>query len=219
TANTIIIIIAVAVQRHKKHHAPTSSGCNITKTILTILNDPREAFAMALLTLGYSINDHNPKHIQQAYKKLQQLLPNIKVFNTNAIINIYTDQDASIGMSWNGEANIASRGNPNLVYIYPQNGFSIWLDCLAIPKYAPHLKNAYRFINFLEQPKIASLIAIADGYSTPNLAALKYLPKSYRDNPMINPNQKTLQRGHIQLYIGKARKLYQHDWERLKLGG
>src|SRR3990167_948927 len=38
---------------------------------LMLLEDTREVFAMALLSLGYSINDRDPVHIKQAFLKLK----------------------------------------------------------------------------------------------------------------------------------------------------
>ena len=73
------------------------------KNKLLMLNDVREVFAMALITLGYSINDTNPKHIQQAYLQLKKLMPNIRVFNSDAEQNIYVDADITVGMGWNGD--------------------------------------------------------------------------------------------------------------------
>ncbi len=185
-----------------------------------MLDDMREVFSIALITLGYSINDTNPEHLKQVYLKLKQLMPNIKMFNSDAVQNILIDEDAYIGMEWNGETYIARQENPNLVYIYPQDGFPIWIDSLAIVKNAPHLNNAYKFINFLIRPDIAKKIALYSGYSSPNLAAVKMLPKNMQNNPVINPYQKTLQKGQLQLDLGAAaNKLYIKYWELLKIGG
>jgi len=187
------------------------------KNKLLIFNDMRDAFSVALITLGYSINDTNPQHIYQAYKKLKTLLPNIKLFNSDAEKIIYIDGDIHIGMGWSGDIYLAHSANPNIKYIYPKEGFPIWIDCLAITTHAPHLANAYRFINFLMQPKVAAQIAIAEGYSTPNQAALKYFPNSLRTNPMVNPSEHLLQRGQFQLDLGKAHAIYETYWQLLKI--
>lgn len=188
------------------------------KNELMLLNDVREVFGMALISLGYNGNDTNPQHVKQAYEKLRKLLPNIKLFNSNAEQNIYIDEDARVGMGWNGDIYSARRENDHLEFIYPKDGFMMWIDCVAIPKYAPHLNNAYKFLNFIMQPKIAALIASIDGYSTPNLQAWQYMPPDMRDSAILNPSKKTLQRGQLQIYIGSANNLYEKYWELLKLG-
>lgn len=189
------------------------------KNQLLMFDDLRDIYAIAMITLNYSVNDTNPKHIQEAYLKLKSLWPNIKLFNSDAEKSMYIDEDVIIGMGYNGDIYNAKRENKNLQYIYPKSGFVIWMDSLAIPKNAPHLKNAYLFINFLMQPDIAKEIAVANGFSSPNAAALKLMPKEMREDPTVNPNPIILKRGRFQNDLGKTNSLYEKYWEMLKLGG
>lgn len=185
---------------------------------LLLFDDVREVFSIALLTLGYPINDTNPSHIHEAYLKLKQLLPNVKTFNLEAEQNIYIDEDAVIGTGLNGEISNATSENPNLVFIYPKEGFEIWMDCIAIPKNAPHKEVAYQFINFLLRPEIAKEISLSLGFTSPNLAALKLLPPHIRNNPILNPDKKTLQRGQFLLDLGDTNAIYEEYWNKLKIG-
>ncbi len=185
---------------------------------LLMLNDVRDVFAVALLRLGYSINDKNPEHIKQAYLLLKKLMPNIKLFNSDSVISTYADDDASIGMIWNGDMYLAKKTNKNLVYIFPKPAFETWIDCIALIKNAPHLNNAYQFINFINQPKIAKLIFNGIGFSPANLGAIKLLPKNIRNNPVINPPSSALKRTQFQTNLdNNTLKTYMNYWQRLKL--
>lgn len=187
---------------------------------LMLLDDPRETFAAVLLTLGYSINDTNPEHIKQAYLKLKELMPNIKLFNSDAVLSILIDEDATIGMAWNGDLFKASHENPNLRFIFPQEGFVIWVDNFAIPKQAPHPDNAYRFLNFITRADIAKQIALYNNYPTANTAAQKLLPAETRNNPIVYPSTEVLRHGQYQTDISdQALSLYENYWEQLKMGG
>jgi len=55
--------------------------------------------------------------------------------------------------------------------------------------------------------------------TSPNQAAVKRMPKSILNNPMIYPDQKTLRRGVVQADAGDAEAVYQKYWELLKIGG
>jgi spermidine/putrescine transport system substrate-binding protein len=190
------------------------------KDRLMMLDDMRMVFAAALISLGYSINDVNPEHIKQAYLKLKSLMPNIMLFNSNATHGIYIDEDAWIGINFSGDTYRDKRDNPNLVYIYPKEGFVMWIDNLAIPKGAPHLQNAYKFINFILRPDIAAKIALAESYASPNLTAMQTLfPANLRNNPIFSPTTEVLKRGQSQLDLGKADAIYVKYWEMLKMGG
>lgn len=186
---------------------------------LLLLDDIHEVFSMALLVLGYSPNDRNPDHIKQAYLKLKELMPNIRLFNADGVKSLYIDGDLTLGMGWNGDIYQAKRENPAIDFVYPEEGFVISIDSMAIPIGAAHLDNAYRFINFILRPDIAKKISLATGYASPNEAAVKLMPKSILANAMIYPDKKTLSRGVEQEDVGDAEAVYQKYWELLKLGG
>lgn len=188
------------------------------KNQLMMLNDLRDIFGMALLVLGYSINDRNPEHIKQAYLELRKLLPNIKIFNSDAEQTIYIDEDATIGMGYNGDIHLTQQENPKVQFIYPQEGFTLWIDSLAITKNAPHLENAYKFINFLLRPSVAKTVILSIGYNSPNSAAIKLLPKKIQKDPTINPSPQILQHGQLESDIGSAISIYEKYWELLKIG-
>lgn len=187
---------------------------------LLILDDSRDIFAISLISLGYSINDRNPEHIKQAYEKLRSLMANIKVFSTDTVVSIIIDEDARAGIAWNGDAYKASQENPAIHYNYPEEGFVIWIENLAMPKNPPHKTEAYEFINFLLRPEIAKTIALYTGYPTVNLAAQQLLPQEIRSNPTVYPKKETLRRGQYQLDVGsETLSLYEKYWEELKMMG
>lgn len=187
------------------------------KDTLLILDDVREVFSMALLSLGYSPNSNTPQQIQTAYSVLVQLLPNVKLFNDEAVKAIYIDEDATVGMAWSGDIYLASQDNPHIQFVYPKEGFVISLDSIVIPKAAPHIANAYLFINFVLRPDIAARIAQATGYMSPNLAGEALLPPELRNNRTIYPDQQTLKRGYFQTDAGDATPLYEKYLEHLKI--
>ena len=96
---------------------------------LLILDDTHDVFSMALMKLRYPASDTNPEHIKNAYLALKKLLPNIRLFNSDAVKVNYIDEDAVIGLGYSGDTYQAWRENQNLVYIYPKEGFVVWIDC------------------------------------------------------------------------------------------
>lgn len=187
------------------------------KNQLLMYNDAREVFAAALIVLGRSINERDPRYIKLAYEKLRQLSPNVRLYSTDAATNVFADDDVTVGMAETGDIIRARLANKNLVFIYPQDGFAVWEDCLAIPKYAPHYQNALTFINFLMRPKVGAMISMTQGYSTPNLKSKALLPKQFREDPLMYPSQQTLKRSQMENDVGAARDIYLHYWELLKL--
>lgn len=185
---------------------------------LMLLDDSREVFAIALLSLGFDANDTNPAHIEAAYQHLLQLIPNIKLFASDSIQAIMIDEDAMLGSAWNGDAFKAHSENAAIRFNFPSDGFVVWVDCLAIPQNAPHLQEAYRFINFLLKPEIAEKIAQIEGHAITNQAGRALLPEAIRNNPLVYPDAKTMAHAHFQRDVGEETlALYNHYWQQFKL--
>lgn len=185
---------------------------------LIMLDDAREMFSIALMSLGFPPNDSDPEHIRAAYHRLLQLVPNIKLFASESVQAILIDEDAVAGSVWNGDAYKAHMENKHIHFVYPQEGFVIWVDCLAIPTDAPHPEEALAFINFMLKPSIAAKISLEEGHAITNEQGVNLLPKSMRTNPTIYPSREHLKKGYFQRDVGdKAIELYNHYWELLKL--
>ncbi len=184
---------------------------------LMLLDDPREVFAMALLSLGYKPNDSNPKHIEEAFNRLKELIPNIKLFASESIQAVLIDEDAHVGSAWNGDVYKAHLENPRIHFVYPKEGFVIWIDCLAILHHAPHPEEAYAFIDFLLRAENAASLARSEGHAITNRAGKALLPEKIRKNPIVYPSAETLKRGVIQSDSSEASlSLYNEYWEKLK---
>jgi spermidine/putrescine transport system substrate-binding protein len=184
-----------------------------------LLDDVREVFGMGLKVLGYSINDTDEKHIREAYEKLKELMPSVKVFNAESPKVFFLEEEVIVGLVWNGEIYKASKENPEIKYIYPAEGASMWMDNLVIPKRAKNIDNAYVLIDFLLRPEIAKLVSEGLGYATPNKAALALLPKDFRDIRMVFPIQEDLKNSEFQVEVGaEALSYYEKYWEMLKVG-
>ncbi len=186
------------------------------KKQILMLNDPREVFFIALKSLGYSGNTKNPKEIEAAYLKLKDLMPNIKIFESNSPKTAFLADEIQIGAIWNGEAFMANRENPDIVGILPKDGLYFFMDNLVIPKGAKNQTAAYQLIDFILRPEISKEIAEELGYSSPNREALKLIDPKIRDNPLVYPPLTLVQKGEFQEDVGSAMTLYEGYWEKLK---
>lgn len=187
---------------------------------LMLLDEARGVFSPALRMLGYSVNETDPERLKAAFFKLKELMPNVRLFNSDAAVSILIDEDANIGMAWNGDIVKAVQENPKLQFIFPEDGFEMWVDNFIMLKDAPHKENAYRFLNFLMRADIAMAVSLEVTYATANLEARKLLPAHIRNNPILYPSYDILKRGEFQSDIGDdASGLIEKYWELLKMGG
>lgn len=185
---------------------------------LMLLDDMRDTFAMAMYRSRYHPDDTNVSHLKKAFEALIALTPNIKFFASEGIQAVLIDGDALVGSAWNGDVYKARKENPNIEFVYPEEGYVLWIDCLAIPKNAPHLKAAHAFINFLLEPESAAMIATLEGHAITNEAGKKRLPLSIQKDPILYPNETTLKRAFIQKDLGETTlHLYNEYWQLFKL--
>jgi spermidine/putrescine transport system substrate-binding protein len=187
------------------------------KNQLLLLEDMREIFDIALLTLGLKPNSTNPQAIKIAFEKLQTLMPNVKIWNSESPKVAFINEDVKIGIAWNGEAYMASKHNNNLKFVLPAEGAILWMDNLAIPKGAKNIENAYKFIDFILRPEIAQYITQEIGYSTPNGAAFAMLPLEVANNQIAYPSKEYIKKCFFQEDVGSKLKLYMEYWEKLRL--
>jgi spermidine/putrescine transport system substrate-binding protein len=188
------------------------------KDRLMMTNDMREVFHVGLRVLGYSGNDTDAAHIEAAYKKLKELMPNVRVFNSEAPRMPYLEGETDAGMIWNGEAYLAQEENPAIEYIYPEEGAALWMDNLVIPKTARNIDNAHLFIDFLLRPEIGRLISEEIGYASPNAEAVTMLDEEVRSNRTVYPIEADLKNAEFQTDVGAAITVYEKYWELLKAG-
>jgi spermidine/putrescine transport system substrate-binding protein len=185
---------------------------------LLLPNDMRGVIGLGLKRLGYSLNDRDPAHIAEACALLKPLMARVRVFDSDSPKQALLNNEVQVAVLWNGEAYIAAGENPAIHYIYPPEGFSLWVDNLCIPKGAKNIKEAHTFINFLMRPDIAAAISEEMGYSSPNRRALALLPAEVRDNPIVYPDEATMARGEFEVDLGDAMRLYESCWMTLKTG-
>jgi spermidine/putrescine transport system substrate-binding protein len=181
-----------------------------------LMDDVRDAFAMALRSLGYSGNDRDPNHIKKAYEKLKLLKPSVKVFNSDSPRQPFLNNEVIIGQIWGGEVYQANQENPDIKFIYPKEGATFWVDNMVIPKTAKNIDYAHTFINFMCRPDIAKKNCEFIGYATANYKAQQMLDPKTRNHKAVYPDEADLKRGEFQSDVGEAIMIYEKYWEMLK---
>lgn len=182
---------------------------------MTLLNDIREVIGATLRMLGYSYNSTNPQELQAAYDKLMELKPNIASFTSDSWRPQILSGDLMVAMCYSADANEVMKENPDLQYVLPKSGSSLWIDTIAIPKTATNLKAAYAWINFMLQPDVAAQICQRLSFATPNKAAFNQLPIQLQNNPSLFPPEAALEFCEGLAPVGDFSAVYDNYWTKL----
>lgn len=185
---------------------------------LLLPNDLREVFFIGLKVLGHSGNSTDPAEIRAAYEKLKRLLPNVRLFNSDAPQVLFLTGEVDAGALWNGNAYRARQEDPNLRFVYPEEGCLLWMDNLVIPAGAENPEGAHKLLDFLLRPENARVIAEKLGYASPNAEAVRGMDEALRTDPIIYPPDAVIDRCEYTTDIGEAVTLYAEYWEKLKAG-
>ena len=136
--------------------------------------------------------------------KLKGLTPNIKAIVADEIKIYMANEESMVAVTFSGEAADMIAENPHLHYVIPAEGSNLWFDNIVIPKTAQNKAGAYDFINFMLRPENAAQNAEYIGYSTPNKAAMKLLPKEIIEDKQFYPTDEMLK--HLEVYLDLGKK-------------
>nr|WP_290223333.1 spermidine/putrescine ABC transporter substrate-binding protein [Trichocoleus desertorum] len=182
---------------------------------ITLINDVREVMGATLRMLGYSYNSTQPEQLQQAYEKLVALKPAIATFTSDAWRDQLVAGDLWLAMGYSADAITTAEENPNLRYVIPSSGTSLWTDTMVIPKSAPNPDAAYAWLNFILQPSIMAQVCYRLKFATPNQAAIKLLPPDIRNNTNLFPPDSILAKCEQIAPIGQFSEVYERYWTQL----
>ncbi len=181
-------------------------------------NSVRDAFAVALKRLGYSLNTTNEDELAEAAQTLIEQKPLVQAYVIDEVRDKMIGDEAAIGVIYSGEAIYTQRENENLEYVIPEEGSNIWIDSWVIPKNAENKENAEKFINFLCREDIALMNFDYITYSTPNNAARELIEdEDIRNSRIAFPPVEDMERCETFKYLGdEVDNMYNDYWNKVK---
>ena len=178
----------------------------------------RDAFAVPLKYLGYSLNSTDLDELTQAKELLIAQKPLVQAYVIDQVRDKMIGGEAALGVIYSGEALFTQAENPDLEYVIPKEGSNVWIDSWVIPKNAKNQENAETFINFLCRPDIALMNFEYITYSTPNEAARELIEdEELRNSPIAFPDNSKLEHLETFRFLGDENdRVYNEMWREVK---
>lgn len=152
---------------------------------VSLLSESVDVFPAMLTYMGKSSRSRDYADLQAAFEHLRLVRPYIKRFSANRFIQDILLGEVCLAQAWSGEAaraiQMAKKMSRHLVYVVPREGSSLWIDAMAIPKGAPHPREAHIFINFLLRPDISAQLMKTTFIPTVVTKSYELLPKEIRE--------------------------------------
>lgn len=158
------------------------------KDSILMFDNPRDAFMIAELLLGYSLNTENPKELEEAAKKLVEQKPVVQAYVMDEIFDKMGAGEAVLAPYYAGDAATLMDEYDHLSFVIPKSGTNLFFDAVCIPKGAKQKEAAEMYINFLCEPDVAYAVTDYIGYSTPHQAAYEMLDEEMQEDEIAYPD-------------------------------
>jgi spermidine/putrescine transport system substrate-binding protein len=116
----------------------------------------------------------------------------IRRFTGNDYQQDLTSGNAVAVIGWSGDAIQLQSDNPNIEFVMPTEGCSLWSDNMVIPVGAPNPTAGEAWMNYVYDPKVQANIAEYVNYVTPVEGVKEVLAKrepALAKNPLIFPSE------------------------------
>lgn len=183
---------------------------------LSLLDDAREVIGAALRSVGYSLNSKNPEELNQAKEVLLKARKRVKAFTSEPLMPLVSGEIAVAQIFTSDALQARKARNGQIDYLIPDEGGTLWIDNLVIPKTAGHPAEAHALINFLLEPSVNAALVRTVWVSPAVESSISLLPKEIQENKMLFPPDSILAKCEMVEDIGEALVLWDRIWTEVK---
>ncbi|MGB3314665.1 MAG: extracellular solute-binding protein [Albidovulum sp.] len=181
---------------------------------INMLRDQADVINMALRYLDLPRCNESPEDMKKVLELLTAQKDWVKSYNSETKEPLVSGE-AVVSMSWNGYAMRARDEKPSLEYVYPKEGYTGWMDNLAVPKGAPNLDNAKAFINFAMAPENAAMVTNYARYSNGIMGSEAFVEAELATAPEMTPPADAPAPEFIPVCSPASIELYDRVWTKL----
>lgn len=187
---------------------------------ILMFDNPRDAFSIAQVQLGFSLNSTDESEWEEAAMFLKEQKPLVQAYAMDQIFDKMESGEAWLAPYYSGDAGTLVEDNDNIEFVVPEEGTNYFVDAMCIPITSQRKTEAEMYINFLADPEIAAANMDYVGYATPESAAKEYLPEETVTNPIYYPDDEVLSRTEVYVDLpANIATLLDELWAEVKMGG
>jgi spermidine/putrescine transport system substrate-binding protein len=166
-----------------------------------MFNDARDAVNFILLRDGKKPEDATIDDILAAIEALEEEKQKgqIRRFHGNGYTQDLTQGNFWLCQAYSGDIIQLQADNPEVDFVFPEEGATIWTDNMQIPVTSKNQYAAETMMNYVYDPEVAATIAAYVNYVTPVVGAKEVLAErdpELTENQLIFPNEETLANLH-----------------------
>ena len=164
---------------------------------VSLLKEMRDTMGFMLRLTGAEPEDFTDDEWGQAIEKLEGYVSGgqIRRFTGNDYVDDLNNGDLVACEAWSGDVIAMQYDNPDIKWVIPEEGLSLWSDNMLVPNKAEHKANAEALMNHYYDPEVAATLAAWVNYICPVQGAREAMEKidpSLVDAPLIFPDDELL---------------------------
>lgn len=164
---------------------------------ILMFNNSRDAYSIAALKLGYGINPQTTEEVDTVVTELKAQKPLVQAYVMDEIFDKMIGSEAAVGVYYSGDAITMIHDNPNLVWVFPEEGSVMSMDNMVIPSTCTQQEAAEMFINFMCEPDVGLANAEYVGYTTPMHAVWEMLDDELKYSEIAYPSEEIKAKQHV----------------------
>jgi spermidine/putrescine transport system substrate-binding protein len=175
---------------------------------ITMFGDDTDFPTSMMIMLGIDPAKSTEADWRRAAEEAQKLKPQLREFVDNSgMVDAMGSGNAWISHAYSGDVyQLNNSGNPDIKFVIPEEGATLWTDNMAIPKAAKHPVDAITYMDYVYRPEVAAKLTEYITYISPVPAAKEIIQanaakaegedKAYLDdlvtNPLVFPTEQDL---------------------------
>jgi spermidine/putrescine transport system substrate-binding protein len=185
---------------------------------ISLLSEMGDTMLFMLLLEGADPEDFTEDEWAAAIDRLQKYVDSgqVRRFTGNDYIRDLNAGNIVACEAWSGDVIAMQYDNPDIKWVVPEEGLSLWSDNMMVPNKADHKTNAEALMNYYYEPEVAATLAAWVNYICPvdgAQDAMKKIDPSLVDNPLIFPDDAFLSKAYGFMELDeKTRQQYDKDF-------
>ncbi|MEI6571013.1 MAG: spermidine/putrescine ABC transporter substrate-binding protein [Actinomycetes bacterium] len=166
----------------------------------SVLSEMRDTVGLFMLADGKDLTKPTYESAGPAFDRLEKAISDgaITSFNGNDYVADLGTGNLAAAFAWSGDVAQITRDNPDVRFVIPESGGTLWSDNLMIPVTSDKPDLASEWINFFYDPVNAARLTSFIQYISPVEGVAEELIKlggdaaKLADDPLVNPTEGVL---------------------------
>ena len=156
---------------------------------ILMFNNSRDAYAIGAFKSGSSVNPQTTEDVDAVVDELKAQKPLVQAYVMDEIFDKMIGSEAAVGVYYSGDAITMIDDNPDLAWVFPEEGTVLSVDSMAIPATSEHEEAAEMFINFMCEPDVGKANIEYIGYTTPMHCVWDILDEDLKYSEIAYPSE------------------------------